>query len=111
MKRITYIFLFFLIAQFSVSQTMVLKGKIYEKYEGKEVPLEYVSIKIIGNSDGVTTNSDGIYKIECSKGDVVRILYLGYKPIEWTVDDSSNKDFCLEIIENPLENLSDTILN
>ncbi|WP_445737815.1 carboxypeptidase-like regulatory domain-containing protein [Mariniflexile sp.] len=50
-----------------------------------QVPLPGVSIVIKGTTKGVSTNFDGVYKIQASYGDVLVFSYLGFKTTEVTV--------------------------
>lgn len=50
-------------------------------------PLPGVSIVIKGTLNGVSSDFDGNYAIEASKGDVLVYSYIGYQTIEMTVGD------------------------
>ena len=49
-------------------------------------PLIGVSVRIKGSSQGVATDIDGKYALQAEKGQVLQLTYIGYKPVEVTID-------------------------
>ena len=53
-------------------------------------PLIGVSVRIKGSSQGVATDIDGKYALQAEKGQVLQLTYIGYKPVEVTIDPPSS---------------------
>jgi len=58
----------------------------------EDSPLAGVTIIIEGTTKGVSTNFDGIYKIQASAGDVLVFSYIGFKTAEVTVGEDDTID-------------------
>lgn len=54
--------------------------------QGSDEPLIGVSVRIKGSQRGVATDVDGKYALEAKEGDVLLFSYIGYQPVEVTVD-------------------------
>lgn len=61
-------------------------GTVTEASTGS--PLPGVSIVIKGTTTGTTTDFDGNYSIQAANGDVLMFSYIGFKPLEQTVQSS-----------------------
>jgi len=88
MKNYNIVFLLlFLIPVFAFSQ-LTVSGKVKDK-KTKEV-LSGVDIVVKGTTKGTTSDFDGNYSISKVKPkDVLVFTFLGYKPVEITIDDKS----------------------
>ncbi|MEJ2104916.1 MAG: TonB-dependent receptor, partial [Ignavibacteriaceae bacterium] len=65
----------FLITGSLFAQNLHLKGKVTNE---KGQPLPGVTILIKGTTKGTTTNQDGNYVLDASKGDVLQFSYIGF---------------------------------
>jgi len=74
-----YIFLFiFFINYLPIkSQTIDIKGKVYDNQSKEALP--YASIKIFNTTKGTITNTNGEFKLLCNKNDKIIISFIGYK--------------------------------
>ena len=70
----------------SLRQSMVVTGLVTDQ---NDVPLAGVSIVLKGTTKGVSTNFDGIYKIQASPGDILVFSYIGFKTTEVTVGEDA----------------------
>lgn len=90
-KHTKQILLFFIIVIFGFkvnSQTIKVEGTVLSEENGQPIP--GVSVVIKGSSVGTSTNFDGLYNIEVSKGDILVFSYLGMEEIEIIVSKASN---------------------
>jgi TonB-linked SusC/RagA family outer membrane protein len=53
-------------------------------------PLYGVSVTVKGTGRGTSTNANGDFSLEVSRGDVLVVSYVGYQPQELTVSDNRN---------------------
>jgi TonB-linked SusC/RagA family outer membrane protein len=75
-------------------KSIVITGKILE--EGKNTPLEGVSISVKGTSRGTLTDKDGNFKLEVENSNAVLIFSLiGYQPKEMAVGSQTNFQLAL----------------
>src|SRR3569833_1393128 len=73
-----------LLPAFLFAQRLVT-GKVTDE---NALPLSGVSVRISGTQSGVTTNSDGVFTIRASKGQVLEISYIGMLDEKITVGNS-----------------------
>ena len=74
---------------------MSIKGKVIDKVT--QDPLPGVNIVVKGTTNGVVTDFDGIYTINNIKtGDILVFSFIGYKPIEISVDSNADINVSLE---------------
>lgn len=52
-------------------------------------PLIGVSVIVDGTTHGTQTNVDGQFSIKANPGDVLKINYIGYRPVEYKITDGS----------------------
>lgn len=96
------LFLFFL---FAIPFCFAQSGKVTGTLTGKDgFPLPGVSVILKGQNTGTVTDFDGYYSIECTVGDTLEFIYLGFKPREVRVTekmfDKNKKTNSLSLREN-----------
>ncbi|MCB0471415.1 MAG: SusC/RagA family TonB-linked outer membrane protein, partial [Flavobacteriaceae bacterium] len=93
MKLSIFYCLFFLsLGQLVYSQTTI-SGIITDS---NDQPLPGATIVVENSSRGTTTDFDGVFSLEASKGDVLLISYIGFTSSKITVGDSSYYTIKLE---------------
>ena len=104
--RITCLLLFlFALNVFSVvAQERQITGQVTGKENNQ--PLAGVSVIIAGTKKGTTTDADGNFRINVSKGARLTISSLSYEPQTITIDDQ----LTLNIIMNPASNDLDEVV-
>jgi len=101
MKLISTIFLFFLTLQL---QAQLISGKVIDS--SSEKPLEYVNLGVIDTSIGITTNEKGEFSLDVkgqSPKAIVRISMIGYKPQTFPIEELTNKENFIKLINNPVQ--------
>jgi TonB-linked SusC/RagA family outer membrane protein len=93
-----------LFSTFVFAQQRELSGKVSDS-DG--LPLPGVSVVVVGTSNGVQTDFDGLFRIDVSLGDVLRFSYLGQKTKDVTI---GNFDFLDVILENDTELLDEVVV-
>ncbi len=63
-----------------------VSGTVTSKGDGE--PLIGVSVRIKGTTQGVATDIDGKYTLQADRGAVLQFSYIGYMPVDVTVDRS-----------------------
>ncbi|WP_127127080.1 SusC/RagA family TonB-linked outer membrane protein [Pseudoflavitalea rhizosphaerae] len=83
------------------SATGSVKGFVYNKrYE----PLSNASIMLRGTSKGVSTAANGSFEMKDAKlGDILRVSYIGYKPMDVKVEFTQGTTVILEDATNELD--------
>jgi len=71
---------------FDQQELIEIQGKVLDETGS---PLPGVSIIILGSSNGTTTDFDGNYTIEASKGDVLTFSFMGYSTKEVIVESNT----------------------
>ncbi len=105
-KRKIYILLFSLLIFCITGYTQnSLKGVVIDN--ATQTPLAGVSILIKNKEKGVMTDFDGEFNLQVPKGDVLQFSYLGYKTIEYTVDNFS---FVTIEMKEDAESLSEIVV-
>jgi len=101
MKLISTIFLFFLTLQL---QAQLISGKVIDS--SSEKPLEYVNLGVINTQIGITTNEKGEFSLDI-KGQslkaIVRISMIGYKPQTFPIEELTNKENLIKLINTPVQ--------
>jgi outer membrane receptor for ferrienterochelin and colicins len=88
MKKYKLLWLLLLVFQWGQSQT-ILKGKVYENYNGNLIPLEGVNVFSVNNSLGTVTNSEGFFQLEIpeeAKVKTIRFSHIGFETKEVAVN-------------------------
>ena len=101
MKLISTIFLFFMTLQL---QAQLIIGKVFDSSSGK--PLEYVNLGVIDTPLGITTNEKGEFSLDIkaqSPKAIVRISMIGYKPQTLTIEELSNKENIIKLVNKPIQ--------
>ena len=79
--------------QFMLLQGQIITGKLVD--ESTNLPIEFVSIGIIGTRIGEITNEKGIFSLDInasSNSATVRFSMIGYKPQTFSVEQLLNKE-------------------
>lgn len=82
-KRAMLQTVFVFLISFSFAQKMDLSGKVTDG----NVPLDKVSIKVLGSAQGATTNEQGEFKISAARGQTLVFTYLGFEEKRVVVGD------------------------
>lgn len=82
-------------ASYFVAPKDIIPGKVTDK-NGNPIP--GVSVTIKGKKGGTSTNNNGVFNIEASKGDVLVFTSVGYEMKEVTVVNTDN--ISVELVEN-----------
>lgn len=101
MKQIFTLFLFLLTLQL---QAQIITGKVIDS--SSEKPLEYVNLGVIDTPLGITTNEKGEFSLDIKSQSlkaIVRISMIGYKPQTFTIEELSNKENIIKLINNPVQ--------
>jgi len=101
MKLISTIFLFFLTLQL---QAQLISGKVIDS--SSEKPLEYVNLGVIDTSVGITTNEKGEFSLDVkgqSPKAIVRISMIGYKPQTFPIEELTNKENLIKLVNEPIQ--------
>ncbi len=95
-----------LVVQISFAQEKTISGTVSDE----SGPLPGVSVLIKGTTTGTETDFDGKYSIKAKTGDTLIFSYLGYKPSEKKVGNSSSLNVILEEDSNVLNEVVVTAL-
>ena len=96
---------FMIMFQWSFAQKSV-SGTVSD---GAGVPLPGATVIVVGSSNGVTTDFDGVYTISANEGDVLSVSYVGFTSQSVTVGASATIDVTL-MSDNSLEEVVVTAL-
>ncbi len=101
MKLISTVFLFFLTLQL---QAQLISGKVIDF--SSEKPLEYVNLGVIDAPLGTTTNEKGEFSFDIkgrSPKAIVRISMIGYKPQAFSIEELTNKENVIKLVNEPIQ--------
>jgi len=101
MKLTSTIFLFFLTLQL---QAQLISGKVIDS--SSEKPLEYVNLGVIDTPIGITTNEKGEFSLDIkgqSPKAIVRISMIGYKPQTFSIEELTNKENIIKLVNEPIQ--------
>ena len=81
-------------------QTRLISGVVTDN---ESIPLEAVTVVIVGTQKTVTTDAKGNFKIEVSTGQSLRFIYIGTEPLTIPITaESANLKVKLDIAINKL---------
>ena len=96
LRRIIYIFAFFILSMIAAAQVSVIKGKILD--EKTSDPMPFVNIGVKGQSSGTFSDSNGSFRLELPKGEYDLIISsVGYEKIEKHLRTDGKKSYILDI--------------
>ncbi len=72
------------------AQLRTITGKVVDA--GVLIPLQGVTINVVGSGQAASTNNSGEYSLEAKTGDLLRFNFLGYAPVEILVGKESVYD-------------------
>ncbi|WP_348799810.1 SusC/RagA family TonB-linked outer membrane protein [Flavobacterium adhaerens] len=81
------------------AQNKTVKGVVKD---ASGIPVPGANVLIKNSTNGVSTDIDGSYTIEVSKGSVLVFSFIGFKSEERTVGDANNYDVALKEMDNSL---------
>lgn len=85
------------------SQTRIISGVVTDN---ESIPLEAVTVVIVGSQKTVTTDAQGSFKIEASSGQSLRFIYMGADPLTIPITaESANLKIKLNIAINKLNEI------
>lgn len=97
MKKINLLFITIFSMLFSLqvsAQEKTITGTVTTAVDG--IPLPGVSVFVEGTIIGTTTNYDGLYTIEASMGDKLKISFLGMKDVTVIVGEENSVNVSME---------------
>jgi len=74
---------------FGQAQNFSVKGKVTYQEDGKAFELPGASVIVKGTTRGTTTNINGDFSINVTKGDVLIVSFIGYKDEEVTIQSET----------------------
>jgi hypothetical protein len=78
MKKLTLLFITFILFNNSPAQTFSVGGVIKDKSSGE--PLSYANVRVLNSTLGTSSNIEGEYEIKLAAGNYELIAsYIGYK--------------------------------
>ncbi len=75
-------------------QSVEIRGKVIDA--NSNVPISGVSIKVKNSTKGTTTNATGEYQINATPNDILIFSFIGYKPLEKAVGNTTLVNVKLE---------------
>jgi TonB-linked SusC/RagA family outer membrane protein len=104
MRKIFLTWLFACLAtSLAFGQTRVISGVVTDN---ESIPLEAVTVVIVGSQKTVTTDSQGSFKIEASTGQSLRFIYMGADPMTIPITaESADLKIKLNIAINKLNEI------
>jgi iron complex outermembrane receptor protein len=83
------------------AQTAIVQGKVMDEQTNE--PLPFVNIGILGLPTGTFSESNGLYQIEVTKGEVVLVIScVGYEKQEKHINVDGKKKIALDILMTPI---------
>ena len=61
------------------NEKFIAKGIVYDYNEDKPTPIVGAVVQVVGTKRGTVTDKEGRFKIEVSKGERLRVAYVGYE--------------------------------
>ncbi len=92
-KLIAIIALVFSVMSFA-QEAYMLKGTVTSSSDN--MPIPGANVIVVNSTKGVSTDFDGNFEIEVTKGDVLQISYVGYATQTVTIDNQQNLSVVLE---------------
>nr|WP_320118781.1 TonB-dependent receptor [uncultured Marinifilum sp.] len=83
---LTFLYLFFGVQLYAQEQSVT--GTIYDSSNGTVLPGATVVVK--GTTTGTTSNIDGVFELNASKGDILMVSFIGYISQEVAVTSETN---------------------
>lgn len=77
-----------LVVQISFAQDNMISGTVTD---GEGMPLPGVNVLVKNTQRGTQTDFEGFYSIRAEEGEILVFSYLGFKPVEYVIDDSARK--------------------
>ena len=77
-NHICFLLVFFTLAGFGQSawaQTITASGKVLDR---NQEPLIGANVKVLDTATGTITNPDGHFTLECPKGSILEVSFIGY---------------------------------
>ena len=111
MKKINLVFITIFSMLFSLqvsAQEKSITGTVTTASDG--IPLPGVSVIVEGTNRGTTTDFDGLFSIEASPGEQLKVSFLGMKDVSITVGDSNSITVALEEDSQALDEVIVTAL-
>lgn len=107
-SKVTWILtLFFsLIVQVGFAQQKKVSG-VVKTQDGDPIP--GATVLLVGTNEGTDTDLEGTYTLNASKGDKIKVAYLGYKSVTLTVSDSNVLNVTLQ--EEEIDVLDEIVID
>ncbi|MDG1803705.1 SusC/RagA family TonB-linked outer membrane protein [Flavicella sp.] len=111
MKKINLVFITIFSMLFSLqvsAQEKSITGTVTTASDG--IPLPGVSVIVEGTNRGTTTDFDGLFSIDASPGEQLKVSFLGMKDVSVTVGDTNSINVALEEDSQALDEVIVTAL-
>ena len=111
MKKINLVFITIFSMLFSLqvsAQEKSISGTVTTAGDG--IPLPGVSVFVEGTNRGTTTDFDGLFSIDASAGEILKVSFLGMKDVSVTVGDSNSLNVSMEEDSQALDEVIITAL-
>jgi TonB-linked SusC/RagA family outer membrane protein len=111
MKKVNLVFIMIFSMLFSLqvsAQEKSITGTVTTAVDG--VPLPGVSVFVEGTNRGTITDFDGLYSIEVSEGEILKISFLGMKDITVTVGNLNSLNIAMDEDSEALDEVIITAL-
>lgn len=111
MKKINLVFITIFSMLFSLqvsAQEKSITGTVTSASDG--VPLPGVSVFVEGTNRGTTTDFDGLFSIDASPGEQLKVSFLGMKDVSVTVGDTNSINVAMEEDSQALDEVIVTAL-
>jgi TonB-linked SusC/RagA family outer membrane protein len=85
------------------AQTSRIEGKVLAR--SNSTPLAGVTVNLKGTNTVTTTNDQGKFVVNAKPGDALGITFVGYRPVEVTITDTTDIEVFLEEAFNQLDDI------
>ena len=93
--------------QTAVNEVITITGRVVDD---NGLPIAHAAVLNVTSKQGVNTDNDGKFSIKATPGDIIKVIFVGYKEYEYKVTkESGNKPLTIKI-EPSLNNSKDIIV-
>ncbi|WP_020531993.1 SusC/RagA family TonB-linked outer membrane protein [Flexithrix dorotheae] len=100
-KKIPIVVILICLFQIGYGQGSIISGTVTSSEDGEPIP--GVSILIKGTSRGTTSDFNGNFSVDVSKGETLQFSYIGFKSKDILIEDQTELSVILEVDTEQLE--------